>query len=277
MTFLEPKKPERPDWRLWLPELCGAVFLAALLAYFLRVSWRKWPDPIIDSGPQWYAAWQISDGRGLFQGGGWNYGPLSAYLNGLLFKIFGATLTVLFAANLLVYAAILSDWPNAAFRRAWGRMGARSRGLPGCSLPSFSFSHLTSVGNYNLAVLLTYSHEATQWDVADLRRGVHRGGVESEGIGDSRLFSRDVRRHRGVVEAGVHAGGGGPGIWRPCVANGTTQGWFRSLNDAFLALGVVWPTAVRVYARLRDTGNRCAPRWCYRHLQCLVAGGGPSD
>ncbi len=156
MTFLESKKPERPAGPVWLAELCGAGILAGLLTYFLHVSWRKWPDPIIDSGAQWYAAWQISQRAGLFQQGAWNYGPLSAYLNGLLFKIFGANLTVLFAANLLIYAAILG-LAYAAFRRAWGRLGAFA--ACGVFIAVFSFSHLTSIGNYNYAA--PYSHEAT--------------------------------------------------------------------------------------------------------------------
>jgi hypothetical protein len=156
MTFLVPKRPERAAWALWLPELCGASVLAALLVYFLRVSWRKWPDPIIDSGAQWYAAWRISQGESLAQEAAWNYGPLSVYLNGLLFKIFGASLNVLFAANLLIYAAILG-LAYAAFRRAWGWLGAFA--ACGVFIAVFSFSHLTSVGNYNYAA--PYSNEST--------------------------------------------------------------------------------------------------------------------
>ena len=156
MTFLEPKRLERPARPLWLPEMCGGAILAAVLVYFLRVSWRKWPDPIIDSGAQWYAAWRISQGESLSHEAAWNYGPLSAYLNGLLFKIFGASLNVLFAANLLIFAAILV-LAYAAFRRAWGRLGAFA--ACGVFIAVFSFSHLTSVANYNYAA--PYSHEST--------------------------------------------------------------------------------------------------------------------
>jgi hypothetical protein len=143
-------------WPGWLAEAAGAAFLTALLAYFLALSWRKWPDPIIDSGPQWYAAWRIAQGGMLFNEVAWNYGPLSAYCNGLLFKIFGASLTVLFAANLVVYGAILA-LACVAFRRGWGRLGA----FAACAvfISVFSFSHLTSVGNYNYAA--PYAHEAT--------------------------------------------------------------------------------------------------------------------
>lgn len=147
---------QKPGRRPWWPELCGGGVLAALVVYFLRVSWRKWPDPIVDSGQQWYAAWRISQGGNLFREEAWNYGPLSAYFNGLLFKIFGANLTVLFTANLLIYGLILVlAW--AAFRRAWGPMGA----FAACAvfISVFSFSHLTSVGNYTYAA--PYAHECT--------------------------------------------------------------------------------------------------------------------
>src|ERR1700722_16012740 len=87
MISSEPKTPRRGGWQLWLPELCGVGVLAGLLVYFLRVSWRKWPDPIIDSGAQWYAAWRITLAESITHEVPWNYGPLSAYVNGALFKV----------------------------------------------------------------------------------------------------------------------------------------------------------------------------------------------
>src|ERR1700683_1374331 len=119
MISFDSKTPSQREKLFGLGELCSLATLLALLVFFLRVSWRKWPDPIIDSSQQWYAAWRISEGEVLFKTGGWNYGPLSAYFNGLLFRIFGPTLNVLFATNLLIYAAILV-LAYAAFRRAWG-------------------------------------------------------------------------------------------------------------------------------------------------------------
>jgi hypothetical protein len=158
-TTPEQKAVARPAamaWPAWLAEAGGGALMAALLAYFLQVSWRKWPDPVIDSGPQWYAAWRIARGGMLFHEVAWTYGPLSAYANGLLFKIFGASLTVLFAANLLIYGAILS-LAYAVFRRGWGRVGAFA--ACGAFISVFSFSHLTSIGNYNYAA--PYAHEST--------------------------------------------------------------------------------------------------------------------
>jgi hypothetical protein len=155
-TSPEQKADGRPAAKPWLAEAGGGALLAALLAYFLKVSWRKWPDPIIDSGAQWYAAWRVARGAMPFHEMVWTYGPLSAYTNGLLFRIFGESLTVLFTANLLIYGAILA-LAYAAFRRGWGPLGA----FAACAvfISVFSFSHLTSVGNYNYAA--PYSHECT--------------------------------------------------------------------------------------------------------------------
>ncbi len=127
-----------------------------LLVYFLHASWRRWPDPIVDSGPQWYAAWRISDGAPLFGDFQWNYGPLSAYINGFLFKIFGVNLSVLFAANLLIYLAILA-LSYLAFRRAWGRLAAVA--AAGVLISVFSFSILNGIGNYNYGS--PYAHESS--------------------------------------------------------------------------------------------------------------------
>ena len=148
--------PAARPWPPWLGEAAGIALLAALLEYFLSASWRKWPDPVIDSGPQWYAAWRIARGGMLFHETAWTYGPLSVYANGLLFKVFGASLTVLFAFNLIVYGGILA-LAYGVFRRAWGRLGA----FAACAvfISVFSFSHLTAVGNYNYAA--PYAHETT--------------------------------------------------------------------------------------------------------------------
>jgi hypothetical protein len=236
MTSLEPKRPERPARRLWLPELCAGAVLAALLAFFLRVSWRKWPDPIIDSGPQWYAAWKISQGAGLFQEHPWNYGPLSAYFNGLLFKIFGASLNVLFAANLLVYGAIVG-LAYAAFRRAWGRLGAFA--ACGVFIAVFSFSHLTSVGNYNYAS--PYSHESTH---GMLLMFVTVFVAASWGQKKSRTFAFLLGTSGGIAavlkpEFMLAAGAlGGGALALRLVQRKSVSG----AECALLAAGVVWPT-----------------------------------
>jgi hypothetical protein len=138
-------------------EWLGILFLAALAVFFLAISWRKWPDPIVDTGPQWYGAWRLSEGALLYHGElVWNYGPLSAYFNAALFKLFGPGMMVLVTANLIIYAAIVA-LAYAACRRAWGRVAACAASAVFISV--FSFLHLTQIGNYNYAT--PYAHEST--------------------------------------------------------------------------------------------------------------------
>jgi hypothetical protein len=145
----------RPDWRKL--EALGILALVLLAVYFLAVSWRKWPDPIADSGLQWYAFWRLAQGALLYHDVTWNYGPLSAYFNAGLFRIFGPGMMVLVTANLVIYG-LLASLAYAAFRKAWGRLGAFTALAVFISV--FSFSRLNAIGNYNYAT--PYAHESTQ-------------------------------------------------------------------------------------------------------------------
>ncbi|HWF20102.1 MAG TPA: hypothetical protein VG754_12605, partial [Verrucomicrobiae bacterium] len=107
----------------WIAEAFSIFLLAAMAVYFLAISWRKWPDPLVDSGPQLYAIWQVSEGARLYHDFLWNYGPFSVCLNAMLFKVFGPGLMVLVTTNLVFYALILV-LAYLAFRMAWGRLGA---------------------------------------------------------------------------------------------------------------------------------------------------------
>jgi hypothetical protein len=144
-------------------EVWGIAVLAGLAVWFLSVSWRKWPDPIIDSGPQWYAIWRVSLGAMPYHDFLWNYGPLSLLYNGLLFRVFGPGMMVLACSNLFFYALIVS-LVYVAFRMAWGGLGA----FVGAAvfIVVFSFSLLNAVGNYNY--VLPYSNETTHGVLAVL-------------------------------------------------------------------------------------------------------------
>lgn len=146
----------KPRRKLPWEEVLGIVLLALLAAWFLHESWRKWADPIIDSGPQWYATWRVSLGDIPYRDFTWNYGPLSILFNGLLFKCFGPGMMVLAAANLVVYAAIAA-LAYRAFRLAWGALPAFAALAVFVSV--FSFSMVNAVGNYNY--VLPYATEAT--------------------------------------------------------------------------------------------------------------------
>jgi hypothetical protein len=164
MKILVPAKPRtslnessRAPWlSSGVIELSGIFVLALLAVYFLCQSWRKWPDPVVDSGPQWYSIWRVSQGALPYHDFAWNYGPISLLFNGLLFKCFGPGMMVLATANLVIYTGIAS-LAYLAFRKAWGALGAFTALAVFISV--FSFSMLNTVGNYNY--VLPYTHETT--------------------------------------------------------------------------------------------------------------------
>jgi hypothetical protein len=148
----QPALLPRPGFCEW----AGLCVLALFATHFLHLSWRKWPDAIVDSGAQWYDVWRVSQGAAPYHDFDWNYGPLSLLFNGLLFHSFGAGMMVLVAANLAIYGAIVV-LAYLAFRAAWGWLAAFAALAVFISV--FSFSILNGVGNYNYAT--PYTHEAT--------------------------------------------------------------------------------------------------------------------
>ena len=132
----------------------GVVAVAFIVAAAL--TWRKWPDVLIDFGTQLYIPWRILGGvvlyRDLFYFAG---GPLSQYFNALLFKIFGVSFSTLIAANLVVTAAMIF----VIYRRFLEAADVWTATLIGVGIVFiFAFAEFTPIGNYNY--IAPYSHEA---------------------------------------------------------------------------------------------------------------------
>jgi hypothetical protein len=132
----------------------GVVAVAFVLAAAL--SWRKWPDVLVDFGTQLYIPWRILNGavlyRDLFYFAG---GPLSQYFNALLFKIFGVSFSTLIFANLLLTAAMIF----VIYRRFLAAADAWTATLIGVGVVFvFAFAEFTPYGNYNY--ITPYSEEA---------------------------------------------------------------------------------------------------------------------
>ena len=140
----------------WQAETLAILALAAMAAWCLATSWRKWPDPIADAGTQWFVFWRLSQGAVLYHDLTWNYGPLSAWFDAGLFRWFGLGMMVLVTANLAIYGAIVA-LAYLAFRKAWGRLGAFA--ALAVFIMVFSFSRLNGIGNYNYAT--PYANEST--------------------------------------------------------------------------------------------------------------------
>jgi hypothetical protein len=126
--------------------------LAAVAAYCVAISWRRWPDPLIDCGNDLYRAWRIAQGAVLYRDVGSNYGPLSQYINATIFTLFGAGMMHLAWANLFVFGAIVATL-YCLLRRAWGGVAA----LAASALFVAVFGFEQSSYNY----IAPYSQETT--------------------------------------------------------------------------------------------------------------------
>ncbi len=132
----------------------GIVAIAFVLAAAL--TWRKWPDLLVDFGGQLYIPWRLANGavlyRDLFYFAG---GPLSQYFNALLFKIFGVSFSTLIFANLALTAAMVF----LIYRRFLAAADIWTAALVGVGIVLvFAFPEYTAIGNYNY--ITPYSHEA---------------------------------------------------------------------------------------------------------------------
>jgi len=133
----------------------GLAVVALLFAMAAALSWRKWPDILVDFGMQLYLPWRISEGDVLYRDVMYLAGgPLSQYFNALLFKIFGVSFRTLIFANLAIAAGMLV-LIYRRFLAAADRLTATMICL-GIVLV-FAFQHFLLVGNYNYVT--PYCHE----------------------------------------------------------------------------------------------------------------------
>ncbi len=155
MTSLDSKERRSGNFPARRFFWAGLAFVALAFVLAAAISWRRWPDLIVDFGGQLYIPWRIADGavlyRDLFYFAG---GPLSQYFNALLFKIFGASFLTLIVANLILVAATLL--------LIYRRFAAATDVLTATTICLgivlvFAFGQYTTIGNYNY--IAPYSHE----------------------------------------------------------------------------------------------------------------------
>lgn len=144
-----------PWWRRHGLEALAIAGLVLLAAGLLAVSWRKWPDAVIDFGRELYLPWRISQGAVFGREVESLYGPLSAYVNAGVFAVAGPGIMHLALFNLALWTG-LTAIAYVLLRRGWGRAGAAAGA--GFFVAVFSFLQLTDRGNYNY--LTPYAHEA---------------------------------------------------------------------------------------------------------------------
>jgi hypothetical protein len=133
----------------------GLMLVGCVLVMAAWLSWRRWPDLVVDFGMQLYLPWRISEGDGLcrevmYLPGG----PLSQYFNALLFKIFGVSFRTLIFANLTITAGLLV----LVYRRFLAAADWLTAMMIGLGIVLvFAFGHYRLIGNYNYVT--PYCHD----------------------------------------------------------------------------------------------------------------------
>src|SRR3954454_16932891 len=141
----------RPPFRQWW----GLAIVAITFVIAAALTWRKWPDCLIDFGLQLYLPWKISTGSVLYRDVMYlTGGPLSQYYDALLFKVFGVSLLTLIISNLLIAAGLLI----LIYRRfmAASDVWTATTICLGVVLV-FAFGHYSEIGNFNY--MTPYCHE----------------------------------------------------------------------------------------------------------------------
>jgi 4-amino-4-deoxy-L-arabinose transferase-like glycosyltransferase len=132
--------------------ICGGLLL--FLAVQTILTWRKWPDPLIDFGRELYVPWQIVEGAVLYRDIVHYYGPLGVHLNALLFGIFGVGFSTIIFFNLTLLAACTVGL-YFLLRSMSERIAATLAVF--LFLSAFAFGNYVGIGNYNF--LSPYSHD----------------------------------------------------------------------------------------------------------------------
>jgi 4-amino-4-deoxy-L-arabinose transferase-like glycosyltransferase len=137
-------------------ELPGPCSLALLFCGLSYLSWRKWPDILVDFGRELYVPWQLASGSVLYRDIAYLNGPFSPYFNSLWFRFLGVSLSTIVLVNLALLAVMTALF-YALFRRSTDRLTATLS----CAvfLCLFGFAHLSMTGNYNF--ICPYSHDLT--------------------------------------------------------------------------------------------------------------------
>ncbi len=208
-----------------------AILLAAFLA-MTYMSWRAWPDLLVDYGRELYIPWRLAEGEVLYTDIAYFNGPLSPYFNSVWFRLFGPGFLTLSIVNLVVAGVVVALLYRLVVRF--------TRPIVALAVAVFfvlvfAFGQYLRIGNYNY--ISPYSHEMTHGLVLSLS--------------SISLFIRflDSRRFLPLVGSGLTLG----------LAYLTKPEFF--LASAFaLAAGLIFSTCV----------YRPSPRRAVARIGCLI-------
>jgi len=125
--------------------LIGASFILGLV-----FSWERWGDPLVDCGREMNQPLRLARREMLYSEVRHIYGPLSPYINAMLYRLFGPAPTVLYADGIFMALAIVALIYWLA-RQLMGRAASTVAALSVVWLCAFK-----AAGNY----MLPYSYSA---------------------------------------------------------------------------------------------------------------------
>ena len=140
----------------WKGSCLRGGLLSAMFVYFTSLSWRCWPDLLVDFGHELYVPWRLIEGDVLYRDLFFTMGPLSQYVNATWFLVFGVSFETLFVANLILLGLI--TWMVYWLFRRCGTPWS-STFVTAFFLTVFAFGQYTGIGNYNY--VCPYRHEMT--------------------------------------------------------------------------------------------------------------------
>jgi len=145
------RQPSHPISSEWVGLLIG------ILSYGVGawLTWRKWPDLLVDFGEQLYLPWRISAGSVLYRDVMYlTGGPLSQYYHAALFKMFDVSFLTLIVSNLAIGLGLLV----LVYRRFLACSDALTATTICLGLTLvLAFGQYSDIGNYNFVT--PYCHE----------------------------------------------------------------------------------------------------------------------
>ena len=151
-------------------DLPWVALIAVSFIFGLAVSWERWGNPLVDCGREMNQPLRLLQGEMLYSDVRHIYGPFSPYFNAGLYRLFGASLGVLYANGILSAALILALTYWVA-RQLMGRAAATAATMSVmwlCAfkqagnyiLPySFGALHGSALGMTALALLLSFARQ----------------------------------------------------------------------------------------------------------------------
>jgi hypothetical protein len=132
-----------------------AVILAASFVLALVTSWQRWADPIVDVGREMNQPLRLLGGETLYSDVRHIYGPFSPWLHAGLYRLFGPSLTILYADGIASATIVLGlvYWLGRQI------MGPAAAGV--ATLHVMSLCMFKPAGNYILPYSYNSLHGAT--------------------------------------------------------------------------------------------------------------------